>query len=68
MLAVLRASCFCWREVPWLGGAGEVEVGGGEAVESFEKREPRFEKEGAWDWVVVVGEVVVSWSLQGLGC
>ena len=42
-LAVLRASCFCWTDVPWVGAAG-----GGEVVESFEKRDWRPPNEDCW--------------------
>ena len=44
-VAVLRASCFCCMEVPWLGVG--VEVGGGAAVDNLEKRDPRLERDGA---------------------
>ena len=42
--AVLRASCFCCIEVPWLGVG--VEVSGGASVDDLEKWEPRFERDG----------------------
>ena len=54
--AVRRASCFWAKEVPppgvALGGGGDVEL-----VESFEKRDWRFEREGDGSAVLFVGEL-----------
>lgn len=60
MLAVLRASCFCCMDVPWLAAADE---GGGAAVDNFPKRDERLPKEG--DCVVVGGALVEDLSLHG---
>lgn len=52
--AVRSASCFCCRVVP---PAGAWEEGGGDAVESLEKREDRVGR------LEVVGEgLVVDWE------
>lgn len=60
--AVRRASCFCCIVVPpegvWEEVGGEVEEGGGEVVESLEKREPSPGRVG--DCVVVDEEMLVD--------
>lgn len=58
--AVRRTSCFCCIVVPpW----GDWDEGGGEVVESLEKREPRLGSEG----VCVVEGVLVDGEAHGFG-
>lgn len=66
-LAVRRASCFWAKDVPW--DAVAPEEGGGEAVESLEKRDWRPVREGFWDVVGedVLGAVEGDWSCHGFG-